>query len=304
MSDPSTPVPPPRPPSVRPGDAGAPPDGPARSGGWPAPAQAPAPAPPPRPEPLDSVSSSPPDGSWEPLAEDPARAYPVPWRWWDAVVVFLLANVVVGGLVLAGLAAAGVLDDEEALLRASLIASAALTLVTLLAYCALRFRDRARMLLGPVRSSVRAVVVGGVVGVLSGLAINLGIQLLFDALGIELPDVQQEIADGLRDPAIAPFVFMSVAFVAPVAEELLFRGVLYQGLRRSLPLWPAIGLSSLAFGLSHVEPVAVVGTFAAGMIFAAVLHRTGTLVAAIAAHIGFNLPSAIYLMVGELPPAS
>lgn len=279
------------PPSVRPGDSGNPP-----GGSWPAPVQTPVPPPPGRPAPLNSVSSSPPDGSWEPLAEEPARAFPVPWRWWDAVVVFLLANFVVGGLVLAGLAAAGVLDDEEALLRTSLIASSWLTAGTLVVYGVVRFRERARMLLGPVTSSVRAVVIGFGVGAASGIAINFGIQLLFDALGIELPEVQQEIADGLQDPAIAPLVFVSVAFVAPVAEELLFRGLLYQGLRRALPLWPSIGLSSLLFGLSHVEPVAVVGTFAAGMVFAVVFHRTGTLSAAIAAHIGFNLPSALYLV--------
>lgn len=282
--------------SVRPGDGGAPP-----GTGWPAPApsaeQPSAPAPR-RLAPLDSVSSSPPDGSWEPLAEEPARSYPVPWRWWDALAVFLIVYLVVRSLVLEGLAAAGVLQDQEALLRASLIASSTLSMATLLVYCGLRFRGRTRMLLGPVRAGLRGIAVGLGVGVLTTIVINYGIALLIESLGLELPPVQEAIQAGLRDTAIAPFVFLSVAFVSPVAEELLFRGLLYQGLRRSLPLWPSIGLSSLAFGLIHVEPVAVVGTFAAGMVFAYVFHRTGALSAAIAAHIGFNLPTAVALVLG------
>jgi len=236
------------------------------------------------------------------LTDEPSKSYPVPWRWWEAVVVFLLANLLVGGLVLGALAAAGILDDERALLRASLIGSSALSMVTLLAYCRVRFPGRVGMLLGPVRTGLRGIAIGLGVGVLTTIVINYVVTLLLEQLGIELPPVQREIHEGLTDTAIAPLVFVAVAFLAPVAEELLFRGLLFQALRRSLPLWPSIGLSSLAFGLIHVEPVAVVGTFAAGMVFAYVFFRTGALSSAIAAHVGFNLPTAVALMVTELPP--
>lgn len=46
--------------------------------------------------------------------------------------------------------------------------------------------------------------------------------------------------------------FASLVFVAPAAEELLFRGYLYGKLRKVSPAWVAVAVSALAFGLAHL----------------------------------------------------
>lgn len=46
-------------------------------------------------------------------------------------------------------------------------------------------------------------------------------------------------------------VFIALAVVAPIAEELLFRGYLYHRLRSSAPVWLSVLLTSLVFGLAH-----------------------------------------------------
>jgi uncharacterized protein len=65
--------------------------------------------------------------------------------------------------------------------------------------------------------------------------------------------------------------------VAPVTEELLFRGLILRGLlTRHRPL-AAVLLSSLLFALLHVNPWQFVSTFALGVLFAWFYLRTGSL---------------------------
>lgn len=45
--------------------------------------------------------------------------------------------------------------------------------------------------------------------------------------------------------------FITLVVIAPVAEEILFRGYLFGKLRKSIPLWAAILLTSVLFGAVH-----------------------------------------------------
>lgn len=47
--------------------------------------------------------------------------------------------------------------------------------------------------------------------------------------------------------------FITLVIIAPVAEEAIFRGYLYGKLRKSVPIWAAIGVTSLLFGLLHMK---------------------------------------------------
>src|SRR5207244_11992953 len=53
---------------------------------------------------------------------------------------------------------------------------------------------------------------------------------------------------GLVLALLAPAVIL----VAPLGEELLFRGFLYRGLRSSLPVWASAIVSAVLFGLVHL----------------------------------------------------
>jgi membrane protease YdiL (CAAX protease family) len=78
-----------------------------------------------------------------------------------------------------------------------------------------------------------------------------------------------------------------VLLVAPVCEEIFFRGFLYRTLRLRMGLWPAAILDGLIFGVIHAtsSPAAALPVLAVlGMIFCWVYERTGTLFATIALH--------------------
>jgi len=71
------------------------------------------------------------------------------------------------------------------------------------------------------------------------------------------------------------------AVAAPICEEVFFRGMLFRLLRTRVPLWAAVLLSAMAFGLAHASPAvspALLPTFMyMGIVLAVVYVRTGSL---------------------------
>jgi membrane protease YdiL (CAAX protease family) len=76
------------------------------------------------------------------------------------------------------------------------------------------------------------------------------------------------------------------AVLVPVAEEILFRGVLFSALRRRSGPVPAVLISSAVFGLCHAPDLVFPGLL--GVAFAILYHRTGSLWAPIGAHMLVN----------------
>ena len=89
----------------------------------------------------------------------------------------------------------------------------------------------------------------------------------------------------LRSKAL---LFLFLLIEAPVLEELLFRGVLFGGLTKIMPIWPAILLSGLVFAVIHINAATLIPLWFLGVAFAWLYVRTGTLLAPMAVHFTFN----------------
>ena len=88
--------------------------------------------------------------------------------------------------------------------------------------------------------------------------------------------------------------------VAPVVEELVFRGVAYTSLRNVMPRWLAAVLVSAAFGLMHGAVIWFCYTFVLSFAMIFVYEKVKSLWAPIALHMAFNLLGQMPLM-GENP---
>jgi uncharacterized protein len=86
------------------------------------------------------------------------------------------------------------------------------------------------------------------------------------------------------------FVLLAVLVtgVAPMIEELFYRGLVLRALQRRMGSPGAVLLSSVWFGASHFQVVQFPALFLLGVVLAVLTVRTGRLGAAIAAHIVFN----------------
>ncbi|GEM_PF-1284482 len=90
-----------------------------------------------------------------------------------------------------------------------------------------------------------------------------------------------------------------VVILAPVAEEVFFRGLLYNYLRGLLPLrWAAI-ISSGLFALAHGEIWAFFPTFLGGLGFVYIFEKAKSLWAPVIAHIIWNGMGFVLLYAGR-----
>ena len=112
------------------------------------------------------------------------------------------------------------------------------------------------------------------------LAGMIFINLCSEFLG--LPDMMQ---DTFRAMSRNVFGIISIAIMAPLVEELLFRGAI-QGhlLRKGMKPVYAILIASAVFGIVHMNPIQIPFAFAIGMIFGWLYYRTGSVVPGMIGH--------------------
>ena len=99
---------------------------------------------------------------------------------------------------------------------------------------------------------------------------------------LNLPDMMQDTFLGMSRNI---FGILSITIMAPLVEELLFRGAI-QGymLRKGMKPITAILIASAIFGIVHMNPIQIPFAFAIGMIFGWLYYRTGSVVPGIIGH--------------------
>ena len=127
-------------------------------------------------------------------------------------------------------------------------------------------------------------------GEVSGKTIALSIPLIVAGMifinlcseFIGLPDMMQ---DTFRAMSRNVFGIISITIMAPLVEELLFRGAI-QGhlLRKGMKPVYAILIASAVFGIVHMNPIQIPFAFAIGMIFGWLYYRTGSVVPGMIGH--------------------
>ncbi len=123
-----------------------------------------------------------------------------------------------------------------------------------------------------------------------GIAINL--------FGLDQLEPAQQLPDDFYDHDIVVILTgIAIIFIAPVAEEVFFRGFIFGGLRRYLNL-PIAGLiSGTLFAMAHGDPGLVVPFAGVGLVLAFLYERTGSLYASIGVHFVFNSVSFMLLLL-------
>lgn len=91
--------------------------------------------------------------------------------------------------------------------------------------------------------------------------------------------------------------FLTLVVVAPVAEEILLRGYLLGKLRKYTPLWIAILITSLLFGLVHFAWNVGIDTFALSIILCLVTVWSKSLWPAILLHMLKNFVAFYFLFI-------
>lgn len=153
---------------------------------------------------------------------------------------------------------------------------------------------------------VRALVLGAILATLF-LPVGHALHELSGVLMLHLQfePVSQQAVKAIGNATawheMAAFALATIV-LAPLAEELLFRGILYPAIKRAgfprLALW---GTSAL-FALIHFNLATALPLFAFALLLAALYEVTGNLFAPIATHMTFNALNLVLFFADQWLP--
>lgn len=149
-----------------------------------------------------------------------------------------------------------------------------------------------------VAASVGQGIVGfGVVVALLVIALSVLGQLGIERIVPLAPKAPLEVFLETRNPLTFAIYFLLVGILAPVLEELIFRGFVYGGLRRMMTVPGAALASALIFAAAHVAvPVSsLLAITLIGVVLAYLYERSGSLIAPMVTHAMYN--SFVFLLL-------
>ena len=125
-----------------------------------------------------------------------------------------------------------------------------------------------------------------------------GVSLLWIMLAEQLPALKDSLnAMNMGNENIGGGSFLGAVVVAvigaPLIEEIVFRGVVFRSLRRVSPPWVAILVSSVLFGLYHMNTVQIVYATLMGLVAGIIYEKSNNLLFPILVHVANNLVAAI-----------
>jgi membrane protease YdiL (CAAX protease family) len=133
-------------------------------------------------------------------------------------------------------------------------------------------------------------------GVLAILAASYLYSAIAQALHVPVQtNVDQLLARAGSAPWTTLATLLVAVIVAPICEEIFFRGYFFQGLRLRLSVWLSVVLSAVIFGIAHGDPGSLVLLIVIGLLLAIIRWRTRSLWPCMALHIFNNFLGALII---------
>jgi hypothetical protein len=107
-----------------------------------------------------------------------------------------------------------------------------------------------------------------------------------------------------KNPLILSLIIFLAVFVAPLVEELFFRGFMYKVLRNRIGIGRGILLTSAIFAFLHANIIAFLPIFGLALMLNYLYEKTGSLVSSITLHSLHNTAVVIILLLGKALLAS
>ena len=136
-------------------------------------------------------------------------------------------------------------------------------------------------------------------GIECELAAAFILGFILDALP-GMSDTYQEHMSPLLENDLSTILL--VVIIAPILEELIFRGLILSLSRKFLPFLAADIIQAGLFGIYHMNLVQGIYAFVLGLFIGYLIKRTGSLINCICFHVVFNLTGLILddLLPGEM----
>lgn len=123
-----------------------------------------------------------------------------------------------------------------------------------------------------------------------GILLLFGISYIVGQIMTYLPgyegmlEMYKAMFEGVNPIAL----LIGAALIGPICEEIIFRGVILEGLTKKYSPTKAIVFGALIFGAIHLQPLQVINAFFLGLALGWIYLRTQSLWVCIAAHVLYN----------------
>ena len=116
----------------------------------------------------------------------------------------------------------------------------------------------------------------------------------------KMPELPNFLNDSFEGIVNTPGGYLALGIIAPLAEEVVFRGAILRSLleKFSKP-WTAIAISALLFALIHLNPAQLPHAFVVGLLLGWMYWRTGSIIPGVLLHVVNNTVS--YIMMRLYP---
>lgn len=129
---------------------------------------------------------------------------------------------------------------------------------------------------------------------------SIGLNILLSLTGlVDASDTFQDVSKRQFGVAFGIGIIL-YGIVSPLAEEVVFRGVLYNRMRKYYPVWLAITVSGFFFGLYHGNLVQGIYGSCLGILMAYLYERTGKFLIPVLFHAVANISVYTIAHVPEL----
>ena len=209
---------------------------------------------------------------------------------WDVLypTVFMLLAVIAVTLavaVIAGLVTGNYDINSEELHAVPLLASAVFYVFTLLSQRKQFQLDEMRF--GPDRKQLQAAVL--LPAVFTAMCAADLLENVISMLGLyELFPQYQTVAVQAFRVQNVPLLILTTVVLAPMAEELMFRGMTYRRAKHWFGTKPAVLISAVLFGLYHMNGIQFLFGFCLALFFAWIYEHTETLLIPVLCHAAAN----------------
>ncbi len=136
---------------------------------------------------------------------------------------------------------------------------------------------------------------------LSGMVLSIAVDLIL--VKLHSPEVEMDVLAQLQDhPILLALLGLIAITLAPLFEELLFRGFMQPLFSRTLGVAAGIFLTAVLFGLLHSIQYKYVWQYVAGVTFVGIVlgivrYRTGSIMTTTIMHACYNSVAALGLLV-------
>lgn len=101
----------------------------------------------------------------------------------------------------------------------------------------------------------------------------------------QMPELPDFVSDDMNMILKNPAGYIAVGLMAPIAEEIVFRGAILKSLLGGIKShWAAICISAVLFALVHANPAQMPHAFLAGLLLGWMYYRTGSIIPGLVYH--------------------